>query len=120
MADGIKTIRMDGKIVISGEDRAAVEAAAGELTAQGARMLSKVEQMGRRWAVTCQDPQDRSSECQIIKLGLQLMVKGPTRDCVQQKVTELVSSGARLVAAPAEAGSGWVAVCDDVDQIRKW
>jgi predicted enzyme related to lactoylglutathione lyase len=33
----------------------------------------------------------------------------------------IVKAGANVVAAPAEAGGGgWVAVCDDVDQIRKW
>ena len=57
----------------------------------------------------------------MVKLGLQLMIKGPTEQVVKQKVEELVSSGAKLISAPSEAtGGGWVAICDEADQVHKW
>jgi hypothetical protein len=31
-------------------------------------------------------PDDRSKECTVVKLGLQLMIKGPTEQVVKEKV----------------------------------
>ena len=68
-----------------------------------------------------EDPQDRTKECQVIRLGMQVMIKGPTRRVVSIKAQELVSAGARLISAPSEAtGGDWVAVCDDIEQVHKW
>src|SRR5262249_24320162 len=98
-----------------------VEAAARALVAKGGKIVSKGEPLGSKWVVTCEDPDDRSKECTIIKLGLQLMVKGPTEQVVKLMVQELVHGGARLISAPsAGTGGGWVAVCDDSDQSHKW
>jgi hypothetical protein len=119
--DPVKTVKMGANIVISGSDKAAVEAAAKALAAKGVKLLSKVEPMGRNWVVTCEDPDDRSRECTVVKLGLQLMIKGPTKEVVSQKVQELVRSGAKLISTPSEAtGGGWVAVCDDAGAVYKW
>jgi hypothetical protein len=119
--DPVKTVKMGANIVISGSDKAAVEAAAKALAAKGAKLLSKVEPMGSNWVMTCEDPDDRSRECTVVKLGLQLMIKGPTEKVVNQKVQELVRSGVKLISAPSEAtGGGWVAVCDDAGAVYKW
>jgi len=99
----------------------AVEAAGAELASKGARLLSKAEPMGSKWVMTVEDPTDRRKEAQVIKLGLQVMIKGPTQQVVTIKCQELVRAGARLVSAPSQAtGGDWVAVCDDVEQIHKW
>lgn len=117
----VKTTKMGNNIVISGSDKAAVEAAAKAMAAKGVKLLSKVEPMGTKWAVTCEDPNDRSRECRVVKLGLQLMVKGPTEQVVKQKLEELLRGGATLVSAPSEAtGGGWIAVCDDAGHVHKW
>ena len=117
----VKTVKMGANIVIMGSEKSEVEAAAQALVAKGGKLISKVEPMGSKWVVTCEDPDDRSKECTMVKLGLQLMIKGPTEQVVKQKVEELVSSGAKLISAPSEAtGGGWVAVCDDADQVHKW
>jgi predicted enzyme related to lactoylglutathione lyase len=119
--DPVKTVKMGANIVISGSDKAAVEAVANALAAKGAKLLSKVEPMGSNWIVTCEDPDDRSRECTVVKLGLQLMIKGPTEEVVNQKVQELVRRGAKLISAPSAASEGsWVAVCDDAGQVYKW
>jgi predicted enzyme related to lactoylglutathione lyase len=112
---------MGANLVITGADKAAVEAAARAVAAKGGKILSAVESMGSKWVVTCADPQDRSQECQVVKLGLQLMIKGPTEQVVRIKVQELIQAGAKLLSSPSEAtGGGWVAVCDDVEQLHKW
>jgi len=119
--DEVKLTKVGDTFMITGPDKAAVELAVAELVAKGARALSKVDPLGNKWIVTCEDPQDRSKDCQVIKLGMQLMIKGPTEQVVTIKAKELVRAGARLISAPSEAtGGGWVAICDDVEQIHKW
>jgi predicted enzyme related to lactoylglutathione lyase len=119
--ESVKTVKMGANLVITGSDKSAVEAAAKELVAKGAKVLSKVEPLGSKWVVTCEDPEDRSRECTVLKLGFQLMIKGPTEEVVKQKVEELVRSGAKVVSAPSEAADGgWVAVCDDAEQMHRW
>ena len=116
----VKTVRMGANLVISGVDKAAVEAAAQAVAAKGGKILSAVRSMGTEWVVTCEDPEDRSKECKVVKLGLQVMIKGPTEQVVRIKAQELIRHGAKLISAPSEAnGGGWVAVCDEVDQLHK-
>ena len=119
--EAVRTVKLGDNLVITGSDKGAVEAAANALAAKGAKILSKVEPLGSKWMVTCEDLSERSKECKVVKLGLQLVVKGPTEPIVKQKVQELVSRGAKLVSPPSEAtGGGWVAICDDVGQVQKW
>ena len=119
--EAVKTVKMGVHLVISGTDKSAVEAAAQAVAARGGKLLSKAEPVGSKWVVTCEDPDDRSRECQVVKLGLQLMIKGPTEQVVREKVEELVGGGAKLVSAPSEAtGGSWVAVLDDAGQVHKW
>jgi hypothetical protein len=114
----VKITKLGDALMISGRDKAAVEQAAVELSEKGARILSKAEPRGDRWVITCEDLQHQRKECEVIKLGMQLMIKGPTRQVVTIKAQELVSAGAKLLSAPSEAtGGGWVAVCDDIEQV---
>jgi len=119
--DPVKSVKMGANIVISGSDKAQVEAAARALVAKGAKQLSKVEPIGNNWMVTCEDPDDLSREVKVVKLGMQLMIKGPTEQVVTQKAQELVRRGAKLIAAPSAAkDGGWVAICDDAGSVYKW
>lgn len=119
--DDVRTTKIGDSLMITGPTKAAVEAVVAQLSATGAKILSHAEPLGRRWVATCEDPADGGKECQIIKLGMNLMVKGPTQKVVSIKVQELVRAGARLISAPSEAtGGGWVAVFDDVEQMHKW
>jgi predicted enzyme related to lactoylglutathione lyase len=117
----VKTVKMGANIVIIGSEKAEVEAAAKARVAKGGKLLSKVEPMGSKWVATFENPEDRSKECTVVKMGMQFLIKGPIEEVVKQKVDELVRGGAKLIAAPSEAtGGGWVAVCDDADQMHKW
>lgn len=99
----VRVTKVGDTFMITGPDKAAVELAASDLVAKGARILSRAEPMGSKWVMTCEDPQDRRKECQVIKLGMQLMIKGPTEQVVTIKAKELVRAGARLISAPSEA-----------------
>ena len=121
MQDNVKITKVGDILTITGADKAAVELAAAELVAKGARILSRVEPTGSEWVMTCEESLNRRQECQVIKLGMQLMIKGPTEQVVSIKAKELVRAGVRLICAPSEAtDGGWVAVCDDIEQIHKW
>ena len=112
----VMTTRIGDSLMITGSTKASVEAAIAQLGADGARILSIVEPLGHRWMVICEEPDDWRKECEIVKLGMQLMVKGPTQKVVSSKARELISAGTRLVAAPSEATGGeWVAVFDDLE-----
>ena len=114
--DKVFTTRIGDSLMITGSTKAAVEAAVAQLGANGARILSKVEALGSRWVASCETPEDRIKECEIIKLGMRLMVKGPTEKVVSIKAQELLSAGVQLISPPSEAtGGGWVAVFDDIE-----
>jgi hypothetical protein len=63
--------------------------------------------------ITCDDPDDRSAQVKVSRVGLQLFVKGPTAVAVQSRVAELVASGAKQVSAVTASGAEFVAVCDE-------
>src|SRR3954464_13956322 len=52
----VKVTKVGDTLMITGADKAAVELAAAELAAKGARILSQAEPMGSKWIVTCKDP----------------------------------------------------------------
>jgi hypothetical protein len=56
----VKSVKMGANIVITGSEKTEVEAAARALVAKGGKLLSRVEPMGSKWVVTCEDPDDRS------------------------------------------------------------
>jgi hypothetical protein len=117
----VKIVKVGGNLLIIGSDKAEVEAASRAASEKGVRLLSKVELMGRNWAVTCEDPDEQAKQCHIVKVGLQAMIKGPTQQAVKEKVDELIREGAKLLSAPSEAtGGGWVAVCDESEQLHRW
>ena len=84
-------------------------------------MTAKVEMWGRNGGRTCEDPAERSKHCLIDKVGLKRMIQGHTKKEVKEKVEELSREGAKLLSAPSEAtGGGWVAVCDESEQLHRW
>ncbi len=112
--DSVKVVKLGSTLMITGGDRVAVETAASTLALRGAEVLASPELMGNGiWIATCSDPSDRE-ECEVIRLGYQVMLKASTEAAVRAKVEALLREGATLIAAPAEAtGGGWVAVCDE-------
>jgi hypothetical protein len=106
----VKTVRLGGNLLISGVERAVVEAALNAHVKKGAKVLSPVHQLGARWMATCEDLSDPVHRCELIRMGAQLMVKGPSRDAVQSKLEELLAKGGKVISDPRENSGVWVAV----------
>lgn len=99
-------------LIVSGQERAAVQQSLDELSTQGARVISPIQRVGDKWMASCDHPRLRLGECKVEKLGLTSIVTGPTREAVMVKVAELVELGARLTGEVEEDGGVWTAVCD--------
>lgn len=108
--DLVKTVRMGGNLLISGADKAVVEAALAAQVEQGAKVVSPVHQLGVRWMATCEDLSDPVQRCELIRMGAQMMVKGPSRDAVRGKLEELLAKGGKVTSDPRENSGVWVAV----------
>jgi hypothetical protein len=106
----VKTVKMGRNLLISGSDPKVVEAALQAMVKKGAKVVSPVHQLGARWMATCEDLDDPVRRCEVVKVGAQSMIKGPTRDAVQTKLAEFVERGARVIANPKENNGLWVAV----------
>jgi hypothetical protein len=123
--DAVKVSRMGTHTMVTGSDKAAVEAAMADLIRAGAKPASKVEPLGRNWIVTLETPltASDSSGCKVVRMGLQLMVTGPSKAKVQERVQALMQEGAVCESGPELRDGVWVAVCDEggVDRtIHRW
>lgn len=99
-------------LIISGNDRTAVQAALDEVSSKGARVISPITKVGDKWMASCEHPEVRMSECKVERFGLTQVITGPTRQAVEKKVEELVERGARLQGGIEQDGASWTAVCD--------
>jgi hypothetical protein len=121
--DLVKTVKMAGNLLISGADKAVVEAALAAHVKQGAKVVSPVHQLGARWMATCEDIGDPVRRCQLIRMGVQLMVKGPSREAVLGKLEELLASGGKVISNPRENSGVWVAAyqpAEEADVYDRW
>jgi hypothetical protein len=119
----VKTVKMGGSLLISGAERAVVEAALAAQVKRGAKVVSPVHQLGAKWMASCEDLDDPVRRCEVLRIGGQLMIKGPGRDAVQAKLDELLANGAKLVSAPRGSDGSWVAVCQpagESDVYDRW
>jgi hypothetical protein len=119
----VKTVKMGGSLLISGAERAVVEAALAAQVKKGAKVVSPVHLLGSKWMATCEDLDDPVRRCEVIRIGTQSMVKGPTREGVESKLAELIAAGAKVVSSPRENGGTWVAVCQPAaegDAYDRW
>lgn len=119
---GCRTIQFDDLVLVIGKTREDCEAVVVELRALQVTGLSSVEPYGREWAFTLPDPDgDACDQVQVTQVGLRTVIRGPTERCVTRKLTELVRNGAKLITSPQEStGGAWLAVCDNIEQVRKW
>jgi hypothetical protein len=99
-------------LIVSGPSQLSVLNALEELAKTGSKVLSPIQKVGNKWIATCDRPADAGDGCKVEELGFMRIVTGPTREAVSDKVTELVSRGARLVHDLEEARGVWTAVCE--------
>jgi hypothetical protein len=99
-------------LMISGNSRASVEAALRDLVAKGATALSVPSQVGVKWYGSCTHPGQKQVECKVEHVGLKRVITGPSHAAVAEKVSDLVSYGAKLVGEIEEIDGRWTAICD--------
>jgi len=99
-------------LIVSGASQLSVLIALEELAKTGSKARSPVQKVGNKWITTCDKPAPKGSGCKVEEMGFMRIVTGPTREAVEQQVSELIDDGARLVHDLAEAGGMWTAVCE--------
>ena len=113
--DLVRVAKMGTHTVVSGPDKAAVETRVYELVRRGARLVGKVEPLGRNWVATLEDAGAGPDQdgCRVARVGLQIIVTGPDRASVHKRVQALMQDGAILKWPPQENTNGWSAVLDE-------
>jgi hypothetical protein len=111
----VRVAKMGTHTLVSGPDKAAVETRVYELLRRGARLIGKVEPVGRTWVATLEEPGAGPDQdgCRVARLGLQIIVTGPDRASVHKRVQALMQDGAVLKWPPQENTNGWSAVLDE-------
>lgn len=113
--DLVRVAKMGTHTVVSGPGKAAVETRVHELVRRGARLVGKVEPLGRNWVATLEDAGAGPDQdgCRVARVGLQIIVTGPDRASVHKRVQALMQDGAILKWPPQENTNGWSAVLDE-------
>ena len=127
-----------GKVMLSGDERAEVEAALKKYLDQGAKSIAAVTQVGRSWVAACTPPAkverldetntldlselaperherqriDEDGLCSVEEVGFQRIIRGPTLTSVKAKLDEMKHFGATPIGEIEEVDGEWVAMCD--------
>jgi hypothetical protein len=107
-------------VMLRGDTREEVELALREREAQGCARNGAPTLVGKAWIATCAKPglEGRGAEdCQVERLGHQVVVRGPTERAVRDKIAGLITGGAMLLALVpytdlARGETGWSAYLD--------
>jgi len=136
----VKILDAGGKLVLTGEVRAEVEAALADQIKRGATSVATIQLVGNTWIGACtlpiqHSPADTTSTlslaeiteyakgrvtpepefsdgCRVEEMGFKMIVTGPSRTAVEQRLTHLKQFGGELVGAVEQDGESWVAVVD--------
>ena len=99
-------------LIVSGPSQLSVLNALEDLSKTGAKVISPIQKVGNKWMATCDHPPTAGSGCKVEELGFMRIVTGPSREGVEEKLQELLHSGARLVHDIEQAQGVWTAVCE--------
>ncbi len=99
-------------VMITGEEKSAVEAALEALARKGARVLSAPAPLGNGWVAACEKAEAIANRCTVERIGFQFVVRGPNQAAVEATVRDLAARGAKQVGAIEHVGGEWVTVCD--------
>ena len=111
----VKVVRTDTHSIITGSDRARVEAAIAALVRQGARLIDSIKPLGNNWIATCEDAPAANAPLVVTteRIGLRTFIRGGTREAVVAKLEELCTFGAAIVVPPTADEDAWIAVIDE-------
>lgn len=112
--ESIKIARVGGHLMVKGATFQDVEAAVGELTRRGGKQIDSIKPLGNNWIATVQDQESPESKawCTVTNIGLQSVIEGANHEIVAERIGELTTYGAALVAGPELVEGKWVAVVD--------
>lgn len=100
--------------MVTGSDRSAVERAIAAFLAEGARLIESIKPLGNNWIATLERPAARATDwCEVTSIGLQLVIEGSSRAIVAERIEQLSTYGAAVVAGPEMVEGKWVAVLDE-------
>jgi hypothetical protein len=146
---GVKILDAGGKLVLSGEDRAEVEAVLQKHVQLGSAGIATIQRVGNLWVAACTLPTksmgadstqtlqladikqhakpaspepEFSDGCRVDEIGFKRIITGPTKRAVELRLEHLKQFGAELVGQIEEDGGSWVAVADTggTDKIYKY
>lgn len=98
-------------LIVNGAEKGAVERALALLAANGGGTPSPVAPFGNGWVGSCPNPA-AEAQTEIERVGLQLIVSGPSEAAVQAKFRELQSGGAVVTSAAQRLGGKYVMLCE--------
>jgi len=136
---GVKVLDAGGKLVMSGEVRAEVEAMLAKYVQRGSTGVAAIQRVGNVWVAACTLPTqpvgpdttqtlqladiekeakpaspepEFSDGCRVDEVGFKRIITGPTKRAVELRLEHLKQFGAELVGQIEEDGGAWVAVAD--------
>lgn len=108
----VKITEMDEHAIVTGSDRSAVERVIAGLVIGGARLLESIRPLGNNWIATVERTRP-ADWCEVTDIGLQLVIEGSSLAIVRERIEQLSSDGAAVVAGPEQVEGKWVAVVDE-------
>lgn len=108
---GVKILDAGGKLVMSGEVRAEVEAMPVKYTQRGSAGVAEIQRVGNLWVAACTLPEFNDG-CKVEEVGFKRLITGPTRRAVELRLEHLKQFGTELVGDIEEQSGSWVAVAD--------
>lgn len=118
----VKVLDAGGDLVLSGATREAVQCALEGFAARGAKIITPVSQVGRRWVAACSAPPEASDldSTQTLNLvdavrtsdgGGRRMLSGPTESMVELALQRCVDMGCEVLSPVTRSGAIWLATC---------
>lgn len=145
----VKVLDAGGKLMLSGDLRAEVEASLDDHVRRGAKVISAVQKLGTSWVAACTLPTTSDGEdgttlglgdlsegigppsskdpefddhCTVEEFGFKRIITGPTKRAVELRIAHLRQFGADLIGDIELVGDKWTAVVDTggADKAYRW
>ena len=134
----VKVFDAGDRLLLSGTNAEEVQQALDRHVERGAKVVTRLCQVGRSWTAACTLPPkpgsaddtttlslaeirkaavqearyDTNDGCRIEELGLKRMVFGPSRLALERRIEHLQQFGAQLLGEIEQIDEEWVAVLD--------
>ncbi len=107
----VKVEDAGAKLIVTGKEKTAVERALQLLASHGGGVGTPVSPFGSGWIGSCSNPK-AEAECSVERVGLQIIVSGPSEVAIREKLRELQVGGAKVVHETQLIGEKYVMICE--------